>query len=330
MITADHPLIQLLTLIDMVWIDAEAGQVKRGGPKFYSEKTMFKVHVVSLLKQLWAHRSLWRYLSSVPLVASACGLVRIPDRRTLDRRLVEIAPQAESQIQALGLVLSLEAVTDARVAASDGSAFATPGPVWHKKDKAAGVIPEGLRGLDTEADWIQSTYHGWVYGYKAHVTLSTAPTTVRAVLSARVTGSTCESHVLQGQLDDLPPLVETLLLDAGYDDGELLADCQQRKIEVLVPLSKPIGASTSQARRDRAAYLASTEGKARYRQRGCSIEPFFATLKDFFHLDPLPRQGKTNVSVFILLALYAWNLIVLFNFIHHSPLGAVKPVLDLL
>jgi len=307
MITADHPLMQLLALIDLVWIDAEPSQVKRGGPKLYSEKTLFKVYLVSLLKQLWAHRSLWRYLTSMPLVASVCGLVQIPDRRTLDRRLAEIAAQAETQIQVLGLTLSLEAVTDATVAAGDGSAFATPGPVWHKKDKAAGIIPQGLRGLDTEADWIQSTYHGWVYGYKAHVTLSTAPTTVRVVLSARVTGSSCESHVLQGQLDDLPPVVETLLLDAGYDDGELLADCQQRAIEVLVPLSKPLGVSSSQARRDRATYLASPAGKARYRQRRCSIEPFFATLKDFFHLDPLPRRGKTNASVFILLALYAWR-----------------------
>lgn len=241
-----------------------------------------------------------------------------------------MVPQAERQIQALGLVLSLEAVTDATVAASDGSAFTTPGPVWHKKDKAAGAIPEGLRGLDTEADWIQSTYHGWVYGYKAHVTISAAATTVRAVLSATVTGSACESHVLQSQLDDLPPLVKTLLLDAGYDDGELLADCTQRGLQVLVPLSKPVGTSTSQARRDRAAYLASPEGKARYRQRGCSIEPFFATLKDFFHLDPLPVQGKSLAALVILLSLYAWNLLVLFNFVHHRPLGQVKPILDLL
>ena len=330
MITAEHPLIQLLALIDVVWIEAEAGTLKRGAPKVYSQQVMFKVYVVSMLKQLWAHRSLWRYLSSMPLVASACGLVRIPDRRTLDRRLAEIAPQAEVQIQALGLVLSLEAVTDATVAASDGSVFATPGPVWHKAAKQAGIIPEGLHGLDTEADWIQSTYHGWVYGYKAHVSISIAPTTVRAVLGATVTGSACESHVLQARVKALPPLVSTLLLDAGYDDSGLMADCAQCGIEVLTPLSKPIGKSTSQARRDRAAYRASPEGKARYQQRGCSIEPFFATIKDFFHLDPLPLQGKTNASVFILLALYAWNLIVLFNFVNNRPLGAVKPLLDLL
>ncbi len=330
MITGDHPLIQLLALIDMVWIEAEAGQLKRGAPKFYSEKTMFKVYVVSLLKQLWAHRSVWRYLSSIPLVASACGLVRLPDRRTLDRRLAEIAPQAEMQIQALGLVLSIEAVTDASVAASDGSAFASPGPVWHTKDKQAGIIPEGLHGLDTEADWIQSTYHGWVYGYKAHVSISVAPTTVRVVLGATVTGSVCESHVLQARVKDLPPLVSTLLLDAGYDDGELIADCAECGIDVLAPLSKPVGKTTPQDRRDRAAYLASPQGKARYRQRASSIEPFFATIKDFFHLNPLPLQGKTNASVLILLALYAWNLIVLFNFTNNRPLGAVKPVLDVL
>ena len=330
MITADHPLIQLLALIDMVWLEAESKALRRGAPKLYSEKVMFKVYVVSLLKKLWERRSLWRYLSSMPLVAVGCGLGRIPDRRTLDRRLAEIVPQAEVQIQALGLVLSIEAVSDATVAASDGWAFATPGPVWHKKDKDAGVIPEGLHGLDTEADWIAWTYHGWVYGYKGHVTLSVAPATVRVVLNATVTGSACESHVLQERVEDLPPVVRTLLLDAGFDDGDLIANGARRGIEVLVPLSKPIGQSTPQARRDRAAYLTSPEGKARYRQRASSIEPFFATLKDFFHLDPLPLQGKTLAAVAILLAFYAWNLIVLFNFVNDRPLGAVKSVLDVL
>jgi hypothetical protein len=330
MITVDHPLIQLLALIDMVWNEADSSQVRRGGPKLYSEKTMFKVYVVSLLKKLWQRRSLWRYLTGNPQVASACGLCRIPDRRTLDRRLSEIAPQAEAQIQALGLILSIEAVSDGSMAASDGSAFKTPGPVWHKKEKAAGIVPEGLHGLDKEADWIQSDYHGWVYGYKAHVSISVAPTTVRVVLGATVTGSACESHVLQVRIKELPPMLRTLLLDAGYDDADLIAECAKHGIEALVPLSKPVGKSTAQDRRDRAAYLSSLQGKARYRLRGCSIEPFFATLKDFFHLDPLPVQGKTKASAFILLALYSWNLIVLFNFINNRLLGEVKPILDLL
>ena len=169
-----------------------------------------------------------------------------------------------------------------------------------------------------------------MYGYKAPVTVSVAPTTVRVVLSATVTGSACESHVLQSQLADVPPTVETLLLDAGYDDADLIADCATCGIQVLAPLSKPIGKSTPQDRRDRAAFLASPEGKAFYRQRRCTIEPFFATLKHFFHLDPLPVRGEIALSAVILLALYAWNLIVLSNFVNHRPLGQVKPVLELL
>jgi len=103
MITPDHPLLQLLALIDQIWIEVPLECLKRGAPRWYSEKTMFKVYVVSLLRSLWARRSLWRYLASSPLVMAACGLDTVPDRRTLDRRLVDIGPQAEVQIQALGL-----------------------------------------------------------------------------------------------------------------------------------------------------------------------------------------------------------------------------------
>jgi hypothetical protein len=330
MVSLDHPLIHLLALIDLVWVEPDGSKRGRGAPKVYSERVMFKVYVVSLVKKLWERRALWRFLQANPTIAAACGLAQLPDRRTLDRRLDEIAPQAEDQIQALGLTLILEGVTDYTTAAWDGSAFATSGPIWHKKDKDAGKVPEGLRRLDREADWIQSPYHGWVYGYKAHVSISVSPATVRVVLDATVTGSACESHVLQARLAHLPPTLDTLLLDAGYDDGDLIEAAAQRNLSVLAPLSKAIGESTPQSRRDRAAYLATPMGKARYALRGTSIEPFFGTIKQFFGLDPLPLQGKSNAATFILLAFYAWNLIVLFNFLNNRPLGAVKSLLDCL
>jgi len=39
------------------------------------------------------------------------------------------------------------------------------GPVWHKKQKEQGIIPEGLRGIDKEATWYKSNADGWVYGH---------------------------------------------------------------------------------------------------------------------------------------------------------------------
>lgn len=153
---------------------------------------------------------------------------------------------------------------------------------------------------------------------------------MRVVLEATVTGSACESHILKDRIAYLPDMVQTLLLDSGYDDGKLIDHCEAHGIQALAPLAKPIGVSTPQKRRDRAAYLATPEGKSRYKQRGSSIEPFFATIKSLFGLDPLPVKGKFKTSAFILLALYAWNLIVLFNFINNRPLGRVKPFLDIL
>jgi hypothetical protein len=71
MITRDHPLIELLASVDMVWQDSGPS-----GLRLYSEQSMFKVYVVSLVKQLWSRRSVWRYLTGAPLVAAACGLAR--------------------------------------------------------------------------------------------------------------------------------------------------------------------------------------------------------------------------------------------------------------
>jgi hypothetical protein len=57
MVSEKHPLIQLLQLVDLVWAEVEV-KSKRGAPKIYGEKVMFKVYLVSLLKKLWERRSL--------------------------------------------------------------------------------------------------------------------------------------------------------------------------------------------------------------------------------------------------------------------------------
>ncbi|MFA6636133.1 MAG: hypothetical protein WCV56_03320 [Candidatus Omnitrophota bacterium] len=38
-------------------------------------------------------------------------------------------------------------------------------PVWHKKHKEKGIIPEGLTGLDKKATWCTSLADGWVHGH---------------------------------------------------------------------------------------------------------------------------------------------------------------------
>jgi hypothetical protein len=79
MITRDHPLIHLLRLVDMVWAETDAVIRGRGVPQTYHEKTMFQVYLVSLVKQLWKRRGVWRYLKANPLVMECCGLIHVPD-----------------------------------------------------------------------------------------------------------------------------------------------------------------------------------------------------------------------------------------------------------
>ncbi len=75
MITTVYPLSQLLALIDMVWIDAERHGVRRGRPNLYSEKTLFKGNVVSLLKKLWARPSVVTLDYHVPRKARGVGRI---------------------------------------------------------------------------------------------------------------------------------------------------------------------------------------------------------------------------------------------------------------
>ncbi len=39
------------------------------------------------------------------------------------------------------------------------------GPLWHKKQKDKGIVPDGLRGLDKDATWCTSHADGWIYGH---------------------------------------------------------------------------------------------------------------------------------------------------------------------
>jgi len=332
MIMEEGKLLQLLALVDQVWVEEEEGEARRGrgAPRQYSRLSMFKIHVVNVCKRLWSQRSVWRLLQADARLRRGCGLEKVPDRRTLDRRLRETADEAERQIVALGLTLILEEVTDSVTAAGDATAIRALGPTWARQAQKHGRLPDDLHGVDIEAVWVHSGYHGWMYGYRAHVVTTVSPTCVRAVLSARLKTNDAENRVMSLMLADIPPTVRCLLLDSGYDDEKLVTACRQQAIDMLSPLHKAIAPSTAPARRKRAAYLATDEGKARYRQRSSTIEPFFATFKALFHCHRAPVRGLIKVRAYLLGALYVWNLAVLFNFLHNRPLGAVKSLLEAL
>jgi hypothetical protein len=56
-------------------------------------------------------------------------------------------------------------LTGDKVISADKMMNKAKGPVWHKKHKDKGFIPNGLRGLDQQARWCKSNADGWVYGH---------------------------------------------------------------------------------------------------------------------------------------------------------------------
>ncbi len=52
------------------------------------------------------------------------------------------------------------------VSAIDGRMYQASGARWHKRNRREGVIPSGLRNVDTESEWFKSGYRGWVQGYR--------------------------------------------------------------------------------------------------------------------------------------------------------------------
>jgi hypothetical protein len=65
--------------------------------------------------------------------------------------------------------------TSSNVVSGDKMMNNALGPVWHTTQKAPGIIPAGLRGLDQEATWSKSHRDGWVYGHGSFCLVSHRP-----------------------------------------------------------------------------------------------------------------------------------------------------------
>ena len=105
-------------------------------------------------------------------LALACGLSSIPCRRTFDRRLKTISTDVKERISAMGHLFVTEGLADPTITAIDSTLLKAKGHVWHKSSMKKGVVPRS--GIDTDARWGYSHTKGWIFGYKLHLTSTTA------------------------------------------------------------------------------------------------------------------------------------------------------------
>ncbi|MCE9604976.1 MAG: transposase [Planctomycetia bacterium] len=106
----------------------------------------------------------------------------------------------------------------ARAAAIDKSLVPSRGAHWHKRDRLCGRVP---RGVDVDATWTYSEYHGWVEGYSYEVAVSAEKNGVVWPLSASVEQAHVrERRTVPDKLGRLPHATRYVLVDSGYDANE--------------------------------------------------------------------------------------------------------------
>ena len=85
----------------------------------------------------------------------------------------------------MGHLLVIEELVGLSITATDSTLVKAKGCVWHKSSMKKGVVPRS--GIGTDARWGYSHTKGWVFGYKLHLTSTTAAGNLVVPLTADVT-----------------------------------------------------------------------------------------------------------------------------------------------
>lgn len=192
-----------------------------GRPPDYEAGKIAVLIMVAVLKKRKSKSAQYRFLDEHRgELLGVLGLKRFPARSTyFDRyrrahRLFEVAirRQGEKAIE--------EGVADPETVAVDQSLLSARGPLWHKKDRQANRVPQGLRGVDRDRTWGYSSHHGWVQGYAYEVVVTAGEdSTVFPVLASAHTACVSEQVTSGPKIESLPVQTENVLADSGYDNN---------------------------------------------------------------------------------------------------------------
>ena len=128
---------------------------KRGRPYVYSPTVILRCFIVRLWFRVDSNNGLHTFLMMDcqynHKLALACGLIKIPSRRTFDRRLKTISIDIKQRISTMGRLFVTEGLVDASITVIDSTLIKTKGPVWHKSSMEKGEVSRP--GIDTDERW---------------------------------------------------------------------------------------------------------------------------------------------------------------------------------
>lgn len=317
-------LVIFVQLIDRIPLPEEPAKRKRGRPKTYPERLILKALVIMIIRRLYTAYSLLAFLEQETELTQALRPLltengRFPTRRTWERRLAALPASLPGLIGCFGrfLVEQLQPWgQDGKAAAIDSTPLRAKGGVWHKKDREAGIVPHST--IDTEAHWSKSGYHGWWYGWKLHLVSTAAALWIP--LAAQLTPANVpDQDEAPALVRHLSPDIRYILGDTHYNDPELRRQCEQEGRFLIATQTGPY------PRTDPGAPVR----QLFHRLRSKAIEPFNGLFKNIFEWGgQVPVRGLQRTPLFVLGALFLYQLVLFYQFEHKLPVGkGIKPLL---
>lgn len=291
---------------------------KPGRPRTYSGLSFLLLAVVAVTLRTFKGLELRRLLEKDARLRQELGFERVPHRRTLERRLASLQPEAEAQVAALGrqVVAQVKPQDGLPLAASiDGRMYEALGPKWHQKQRKAGIIPRGLRNLDEESAWSKSGYRGWVQGYRLVMQCLIWPVPI-PLFATWQPNNRGEGKVLAAALEKEQLAVAPMLLgDESFGTPELVAAYAERGGWLLTPKQLPKCYKTFK--------------HEVYSWRKQTIELLFQRVLQAFDLRRCPTKSLRRNGAFVIASVWAYQAICWNNYQHGRPIAEVKETIDL-
>lgn len=291
---------------------------KRGRPRTYSALSFLLLAVAAVALRTFKERELHRLLSRDAALRAAMDFARVPHRRTIERRMQALIPEAEAQVAALGQKIAREvtpAAEQPHASAIDGRMYEAAGPLWHQKHRCEGRIPVGLRNVDVESAWSKSGYRGWVQGYRLVLQGLVFPEPVPLFAAWRLNSEGEATIMAQALERQSLPVTPVLLGDETFGGAALVASYAGRGGWLLTPRQ------LSKKRRSWKDDL--------YAYRKETIELLFQRVIQSADLKACPVKGWSRNGAFVLAGVWLYQVIFLSNYREGRPTAHVKERVDL-
>lgn len=309
MISQDLLLVKILKIILNVIPKVEIPK-RVGRPFVYPPIVIICCLVVMVAKRLTV-RGLYSFLTSEDdLQTEVVKRVipfpdnTIPDRRTFDRRFKKsILTIQLYMLSCVNYLVSRFRLSISRLSL-DNRMFEAYGAIWHSKDKKKGIIPNGLRNVDTTAGWGKSHYRGWVFGHGLDIFVTTGKLVIPVIALARSLierGNTAVKRCVF-----LIPKVErgVVAADSEYEDSQLGTLVHTRGRSLHTPAKR---------------YPENVPKSKTYLKRKTTSEPFFERfLQCFVIRGKLDRKGP-NAWPYLVACCFLYQLMVIYNLMEAKP-----------